>query len=98
MKSSCGRPILFPLAIALGAVAAFHAPAAAQDSDDDLAKKSQNPIANMISLPLQNNTNFGAGPVGETTTNDFDIQPVYPVGLGKVTLINRVILPISYQE
>ena len=39
-----------------------------------------------------------AGPVGETTTNDFDIQSVYPVGLGKVTLINRVILPISYQE
>lgn len=51
----------------------------------------------MISLPLQNNTNFGAGPAGETTTNDFNMQPVYPVGLGKVNLINRVILPISYQ-
>jgi hypothetical protein len=71
--------------------------ALAQESDDDLAKKSQNPIANMISLPLQNNTNFGAGPVGETTSNDFNVQPVYPLGLGKMTLINRFILPISYQ-
>ena len=61
------------------------------------AKKSQNPLANMIALPLQNNTNFGAGPQEKTTTNDLNIQPVVPVGLGKVLLINRVVLPISYQ-
>ena len=51
----------------------------------------------MIALPLQNNTNFGAGPQEKTTTNDLNIQPVVPVGLGKVLLINRVVLPISYQ-
>lgn len=76
---------------------AIHSSAIAQESADDLAKKSQNPLANMIALPLQNNTNFGAGPEGETTTNDLNVQPVYPVGLPNVTLINRVILPISYQ-
>jgi hypothetical protein len=29
---------------------------------EELAKASQNPVANMISLPLQNNTNFDFGP------------------------------------
>ena len=35
-------------------------------SSADLAKQAQNPIANLISLPLQNNTNFGIGPEDET--------------------------------
>jgi hypothetical protein len=41
----------------------------AQDEESELARKkaelakaAQNPIANMISLHLQNNTNFGVGP------------------------------------
>ncbi len=33
-----------------------------EQSDADLAKASQNPLASMISLPFQNNTNFGVGP------------------------------------
>ena len=73
---------------------ALAAPVTVQDSADDLAKKSQNPLANMIALPLQNNTNFGAGPEGETTTNDLNIQPVIPAGLRKLLLINRLVLPI----
>ena len=32
----------------------------------DLAKQAQNPIANLISLPLQNNTNFNVGPQKRT--------------------------------
>ena len=31
-------------------------------STEELAKAAQNPIADFISLPLQNNTNFGVGP------------------------------------
>jgi hypothetical protein len=69
----------------------------AEQSEEELAKQSQNPIASIISLPFQNNTGFGAGPQGETTINDFNIQPVYPLGIGKVNMINRFILPISYQ-
>lgn len=39
------------------------APAAlAAPSTDDLAKLAQNPIANLISVPFQNNTNFDYGP------------------------------------
>lgn len=69
----------------------------AQQSEEELAKQSQNPIASIISLPFQNNTNLGAGPQGETTTNDLNIQPVYPVSFGKVNIINRAILPVSYR-
>ena len=29
---------------------------------EELAKESQNPIANLISVPFQNNFNFGVGP------------------------------------
>jgi len=64
-------------------------------ADSDLAKKSQNPIGNMISLPMQNNTYFGVGP-SEEWANSFQFQPVYPVNLGKINLINRAIIPINY--
>jgi len=35
----------------------------AQESNEDLAKTAQNPIANMISIPFLNSTNFGLGPM-----------------------------------
>jgi len=40
--------------------------AAESDNDaktEELAKESQNPIANLISVPFQNNFNFGIGPI-----------------------------------
>ncbi|MGB6648697.1 MAG: neuromedin U, partial [Bacteroidota bacterium] len=54
---------------------------AQEPSAAELAKKAQNPIANMISVPLQNNTNFGIGPY-DRTQNVLNIQPVLPTGLG----------------
>jgi hypothetical protein len=66
----------------------------AQESEADLAKATQNPLAAMYSLPFQNNTTFGNAPY-DRAQNVLNIQPVIPVGLGsKVNLINRVILPI----
>ncbi len=64
-------------------------------AEQDLAKQSQNPIGNMISLPMQNNTYFGVGP-SEEWANSFQFQPVYPMNFGKVNLINRAIIPINY--
>ena len=81
------RKLFFVLVIA--ALAAV--PATAQDSEKDLAKKAQNPIGNMISLPLQNNTSFNIGPY-DRTHNVLNIQPVAPFFDGK--LITRTILPI----
>jgi len=70
---------------------------AAEQSTQDLAKASQNPVANLISLPFQNNTNFGIGPDDETQ-NILNIQPVWPVSLNeKWNLITRTILPVVSQ-
>jgi hypothetical protein len=70
---------------------------AAEQNSQDLAKASQNPIANLISLPIQNNTNFGIGPDDETQ-NILNIQPVWPVSLNENwNLITRTILPVVSQ-
>jgi len=73
---------------------------AEETSPDDtaaLAKQSQNPVGDLASLPLQNNTTFGFGP-GDDFKNVLNIQPVYPIHLGQSwNMINRVILPVVYQ-
>ena len=74
-------------------------PASAQQaaaSAADLAKQAQNPIASLISLPFQNNTNFNMGP-NDRNQNVLNIQPVIPVNLGAVNLITRTIVPVVYR-
>ena len=67
------------------------------DDTSDLAKAAQNPVANMISLPLQNNTSFGVGP-GDDVQNVLNIQPVIPISLSEEwNLITRTIAPVIYQ-
>ena len=46
--------------------------------DEDLAQKSQNAIADLISVPFQANTNFNAGPFNRTQ-EVLNIQPVVPL-------------------
>lgn len=71
--------------------------AAASDGTALLARQSQNPIANLISVPFQNNTNFGVGDF-DRTSNILNIQPVIPTSLNKDwVLINRTIIPVAYQ-
>jgi hypothetical protein len=71
-------------------------PAFAQDATE-LAKKAQNPIADMISLPFQYNANFNTGPL-EKTQSVLNIQPVYPIDLNSEwNLITRTIIPIISQ-
>ena len=67
------------------------------DGEEALAKESQNPVANIISLPLENNLDFGVGPE-DARVNTLNLKPVYPVNLGTLNLINRVIAPLVYQE
>ena len=68
-----------------------------EDPEEELAKAAQNPVANMISLPFQNNTNFNFGPL-EKTQNVLNIQPVLPFSLNESwNLITRTIVPIISQ-
>ncbi|MEB3290266.1 MAG: hypothetical protein VKI82_10140 [Leptolyngbya sp.] len=79
-------------------IAQAEAAAASASSDQaDLAKASQNPIASLISVPFQNNTNFGVGDF-DRTSNILNVQPVIPTPLSDhLTLVNRTIIPIAYQ-
>ena len=45
-----------------------------KEGEQDLAKAAQNPVGDLISVPLQNNTNFGFGPF-DRTQNVLNIQP-----------------------
>jgi hypothetical protein len=67
------------------------------NTTDALQKATQNPVANLISVPLQNNTNFGIGPF-DRNQNVLNIQPVIPIHLNKDwNLIARIIQPIVWQ-
>ena len=68
-----------------------------KNSVEELAKAAQNPVADMISLPFQNNTNFGYGP-DDDIQNVLNIQPVVPFHLNENwNLITRTIAPLIYQ-
>jgi hypothetical protein len=69
-----------------------------QSETAELAKKLQNPIASLISVPIQNNWDFGIGPKNAMryTAN---LQPVIPFSLSEHwSLITRTILPVIYAE
>ncbi len=69
----------------------------AEQSNMQLAKKTQNPLADLISVPFQNNLNFGLGPHNRAQ-NVLNIQPIVPFHLTKdLNLITRTIVPIIRQ-
>ena len=72
-------------------------PAASADAAAALAKKLANPVASLISLPFQNNTDIGIGQYNGSR-NTLNIQPVIPLTLSpKLNLITRIVMPIVTQ-
>jgi len=51
----------------------------------------------MISLPMKNKFEFGRG-YEDAFAYELELQPVYPVSLGRMNLINRFIIPLAYRE
>ncbi len=88
--------------IALAFVLGVSSPAWAEDfieedTDVALAKKSQNPLGDVISLPFENNFDVGFGPK-DALIYTLNLKPVYPTHLGDDwLLINRLTLPIVAQ-
>jgi hypothetical protein len=63
----------------------------------ELAKKLQNPVADLISVPFQNNFNFGYGPE-DKMQYVLNIQPVIPQHVNEQwNWIHRAIVPLINQ-
>ena len=66
-------------------------------SETELARQTQNPVGNLISLPFENNITFDTGP-RDKIQNILEIQPVYPASLNDSwNLITRTIAPVISQ-
>ena len=98
-----GREFFAPLMVvfllaALSAQAAEpQQPSKQEASEEDLVMQTQNPVANLTSVPLQNNFNFGTGSKNRTVYVG-NVQPVIPIKLGDDwNLITRTIMPIINQ-
>jgi hypothetical protein len=70
----------------------------AKASAGDLAKAVQNPVASLISVPLQNFTDFNIGPFDRDRNTVIQVQPVVPFQLSENwNLITRTIGALVYQ-
>jgi hypothetical protein len=89
----------FLLVLALATAVPAGAQEAGADEAAELAKKLANPVASLISVPLQYNYDEKYGPDDKGSKSVLNIQPVWPFSLGKEwNLITRTIIPLVAQH
>ncbi|MEM8632111.1 MAG: transporter [Pseudomonadota bacterium] len=68
-------------------------------TEAQLAQQLSNPIADLISLPLQLNYDENIGVAGEGSRYTLNVQPVIPISLNADwNVISRTIVPLTYQD
>jgi len=68
------------------------------DDSANLAKQLNNPVANLISFPIQSNFDFNVGP-SDGWRNTNNVQSVLPFSLNEDwNVISRTVLPVIYQN
>jgi len=86
-------------ALRLAALSAGLAVLPAAASDAELAKQALNPIAALVSLPLQLNYDENIGPAEQGEKWQLNVQPVIPFSIGADwNLISRTIVPLVSQQ
>jgi hypothetical protein len=91
MKFNAALPTLALAAMLMSTVL----PAVADDEEAELAKKTLNPVASLISLPMRYDYNSNLGPTESGNQSVLTVQPVIPVSIGEDwNLISRTIIPV----
>lgn len=82
-----------------GGALAGDADASARQTNETLAKKLANPIADLVSLPFQLNYDGNIGPDDNGSRWLLNVQPVIPFKVNPdLTIISRTIMPVVFQD
>ena len=97
LRPTCARTFCFLIALLTLLSVPSITSAAEEDSATELAKKTQNPVSDLISIPFESNFNFNTG-AKDATVYVLNVQPIIPIHLSEDwNLIIRTIMPISNQ-
>jgi hypothetical protein len=96
-ESRAAKSVTTPPAVTGGPSTPGQTPPNSATDAQELAKKLSNPVASLISFPMQSNFDFGMG-TGSGWRYTLNVQPVIPIALSpNWNMISRTIIPIIHQ-